>query len=495
MLFTSHTFIFGFVPVALLTCFLAARLLGRAAAILSVIALSLVFYCLTTRAQPAILLVSLLANYLIILAWFATGNLRLKRSLIGASVAGNLAALAYYKYAGFLAAQSNTVFDTQLPVLTIALPLAISFFTFQQIAYALDVHAGRVKEHRFLDYTFCVTFFPHLIAGPIVNYRELIPQLKNKTIFGFRQLDIVVGLSVFAIGLVKKTLLADTFAGFVDPGFSAAERGAELSAAVAWKSVIAYTFQIYFDFSGYSDMAIGLARLFGVHLPVNFASPYKATSIVDFWRRWHITLSRFLRDYLYVSLGGNRRGRVRRYINLMVTMLLGGLWHGANWTFVLWGAMHGLLLILNHAWRWLAERLELPFLRSRAWVACATALTFLCVVLTWVPFRAESIAGTGRMFSAMFGLSAVPAMNGLAMADLPFALLTLAGLVIVFALPNTQEFFARYRVAIRPEGRDLFAPSPVHWRASTVWLVAVALLGGAACFYEQALPQFLYWGF
>jgi D-alanyl-lipoteichoic acid acyltransferase DltB (MBOAT superfamily) len=492
MLFTSHSFIFLFVPAVLLTTFIVGKLFGRNGAIISVILGSLIFYYLAGRAQLAVLIASLALNYLLISLWFWVSEPRSKRIIIAISVIGNLAALAYYKYAGFLVTQANTLSGAQFAVPAIALPLAISFFTFQQIAYALDVQAGRVKEHRLLDYAFCVTFFPHLVAGPIVNYRELIPQLKANKIFGFRQIDVMVGIAVFLIGLAKKNLIADQLASYAAPGFAAADGGSDISAATAWVSALCYTFQIYFDFSGYSDMAIGLARLFGVHLPVNFASPYKATSIIDFWRRWHITLSRFLRDYLYFSLGGNRKGPWRRHANLALTMLLGGLWHGASWTFVIWGGAHGLLLILNHGWRELSARVGLDWVfRGQAGVLLARAITFFAVVLTWVLFRAETISGARRMFRAMFGLSAPVDFHG---DGRLFAILILSAL-IAFALPNTQEFFVRYRVAIRPDAREIFAKPLIAWRATMLWLVAVATTGGVACFYQAEFPQFLYWGF
>jgi D-alanyl-lipoteichoic acid acyltransferase DltB (MBOAT superfamily) len=492
MLFTSHSFIFLFLPLALLLVFAVGHLLGRQGAIISVILTSMAFYYLAGRAQLGVLVLSLALNYLLIRLWFAVSDAQSKRAIIAVSVIGNLAALAYYKYAGFLVVQVNTVSGSELSVPAIALPLAISFFTFQQIAYSLDVQAGRVAEHRLLDYAFCVTFFPHLVAGPIVNYRELIPQLKANKIFGFRQIDIVVGISVFLIGLAKKNLVADQLATYAAPGFAAADGGSDISTATAWSCALAYTFQIYFDFSGYSDMAIGLARMLGVHLPVNFASPYKATSIIDFWRRWHITLSRFLRDYLYFSLGGNRKGKFRRHANLLLTMLLGGLWHGASWTFVVWGGLHGLLLVLNHLWRELSGKLGLGWVfNGQAGMLLARAVTFFVVVLTWVPFRAETISGAGRIFQAMFGLSAHTASQ---FDGKLFALLILSAL-IAFALPNTQEFLVRYRVAIRPDAREIFSKPVVPWRATRLWLLAIAVMGGIACFFQAEFPQFLYWGF
>jgi alginate O-acetyltransferase complex protein AlgI len=490
LLFTSHSFIFAFVPLAVLLCYVVGRATGRDGAIVSVIVASLAFYSLTSQSKLAILVVSVLANHLLIRTWFATPERAAKKLLVTISVIGNLGALAYFKYANFFVEQLHQALGLDLAIARIALPLAISFFTFQQIAYTIEVHTGKVKQHSFLDYAFCVTFFPHLVAGPIVNYSELIPQLRRQQAFGFRQIDLIVGICVFLVGLAKKTLVADTFATFVAAGFDAADKGAHLTMITAWTSTLAYTFQIYFDFSGYSDMAIGLARIFGLRLPTNFASPYKSKSIIEFWRRWHITLSRFLRQYLYIPLGGNRKGRVRTYVNLLVTMLLGGLWHGANWTFVAWGGIHGAMLAVNHAWR------ELRGARgpqTQAQRIGATAFTFLCVVFAWTFFRAETIHGAWTMVKALVGIGAP---LGLMPSNAPlFAILLFTALAIVFCLPNTQELFSRYKAAIPPAGPDLVAPPVVAWRPTTAWLVSMAVLGGVACFWQAEFPKFLYWGF
>ena len=371
------------------------------------------------------------------------------------------------------------------------MPLGLSFFTFQQIAYLADLHAGRVAEHRFREYAFCVTFFPHLIAGPIVNYRELIPQLSHSKIFLLRKQDFATGLSIFVIGLAKKILIADNLAGFVGPGFSAAGSGQSVPFATAWLSVLAYTFQIYFDFSGYSDMAIGLAHIFGFKLPINFYSPYKATSIIDFWRRWHITLSRFLRQYVYIPLGGNRRGPITRYRNLLLTMLIGGFWHGAAWTFVIWGAIHGLLLTVNHLWRSLCA--ARPALNAWMPGRFAWALTFLAVVLAWVFFRASTPVEAWRLLRAMVSFD--PANAGFAHLQRKHALVIVAAL-LAFFLPASHEIFNRYRLGILPDWtRDRTWPTLLAWRLEYGWLLAMAALGGVACFYAAEFPQFLYWNF
>jgi D-alanyl-lipoteichoic acid acyltransferase DltB (MBOAT superfamily) len=281
------------------------------------------------------------------------------------------------------------------------LPLAISFFTFQQIAYLVDSYRQETKEYDFLNYALFVTFFPQLIAGPIVHHKEMMPQFaktRNK-VKNYR--NIVMGLFIFSMGLFKKVVVADTFAILASPGF---EASSNLSMYDAWLTSLSYTFQLYFDFSGYADMAIGLALLFNIRLPVNFNSPYKATNIQDFWRRWHITLSRFLRDYVYIPLGGNRKGGFRTYNNLMATFIIGGLWHGAGWTFVFWGFLHGLALIIQRLWSRLGIKL---------WTWLAWFITFNFVNITWVFFRAKEWDDAIKVLSSMLSLDNITLPNAL----------------------------------------------------------------------------------
>ena len=288
----------------------------------------------------------------------------------------------------------------------IVLPLAISFFTLQQITYLVDANSGETKEYNFLHYCLFVTFFPQLIAGPIVHHREMLPQFEQSSAYRFVQSNFASGTAIFLLGLFKKVVLADGVAVYATPVFNAAEAGAVLTFFEAWTGATAYTFQLYFDFSGYSDMAIGIARMFNINLPLNFNSPYKAVNITEFWRRWHMTLSRFLRDYLYIPLGGNRKGKTRRHVNLMITMLLGGLWHGAGWTFVAWGALHGFYLVVNHSWHALRRALN-PNPRSYgiAGQALAWLITMNAVVVAWVFFRAESFNGAIAILEGMAGMN------------------------------------------------------------------------------------------
>ena len=288
------------------------------------------------------------------------------------------------------------------------LPLGISFFTFQKIAYLVDAYRGEVRAGGFLSFALFVTFFPQLIAGPIVHHSEVIPQFGQKSTYRPNLDNLSMGIGIFVLGLAKKTVLADSIATYATPVFRAAQAGADPTLFEAWGGALAYTFQLYFDFSGYSDMAIGLALMFNIRLPINFNSPYKATNIIDFWRRWHITLSRFLRDYLYIPLGGNRHGVARRYANLMLTMLLGGLWHGAGWTFIVWGGLHGIFLVINHFWHALGVgSATTSGARPGSDGSAARTITFLAVMVAWVFFRAEDFDAATRILAGMAGLNGV----------------------------------------------------------------------------------------
>jgi D-alanyl-lipoteichoic acid acyltransferase DltB (MBOAT superfamily) len=316
-----------------------------------------------------------------------------KKTLLIFGIVANLALLGYFKYFDFFIDNINIVFSTKIEPLHLLLPLAISFFTFQQISYLVDSYRQETKEYDFLNYALFVTFFPQLIAGPIVHHKEMMPQFaqaRNK-IKNYR--NISIGLFIFAIGLFKKVVIADTFAVWATEGFDVSTT---LSAVEAWTTSLAYTFQLYFDFSGYTDMAIGAALLFNIKLPINFNSPYKATNIQDFWRRWHITLSRFLRDYIYIPLGGNRKGEFRTYANLITTFIIGGIWHGAGWTFIFWGFLHGLALMIHRAWNKLGFKMNSWF----AWF-----ITFNFINISWVFFRAKEWDDAMRVLSAMFDFS------------------------------------------------------------------------------------------
>jgi alginate O-acetyltransferase complex protein AlgI len=419
LLFTSGEFLFVFLPVTLLVFFAAARLLGRGAAATWLTLASLAFYGYWRIEHTVLLLASIAFNY-----GFGEWILRARhrgnssaRVLLAVAVAANLAALAYFKYADFFLRTAADLSGADIPLLGIILPLGISFFTFTQIAYLVDVHAGKVIERNPLHYALFVTYFPHLIAGPVLHHAEMMPQFRLAEIYRPQLRNFAIGLSFLLMGLAKKVLIADSVAPIANSVFNSGPDAA-LAASAAWLGVVAYSLQIYFDFSGYSDMAVGLSLLFGVRLPYNFNSPYKAWNITEFWRRWHMTLSRFLRDYLYVPLGGNRHGRARRYVNLMLTMLLGGLWHGASWTFVIWGGLHGAYLVVNHGWQYLREKLGwkggLTGVGGMLARGAGVALTLLCVMVGWVYFRAPDIASANGILRSMFGLGGDVPLSALA---------------------------------------------------------------------------------
>src|SRR4030081_1674205 len=394
MLFNSYLFIFLFLPIALIGSFVLSRLSSLAPVIWLALA-SLVFYSVSNWQFVLLLLASVAFNYTVGLLLISKPQRVVPRfTILAIGVAGDLVVLGYFKYAGFLAANLNAILSAGFSV-NILLPVGISFYTFTQIAFLVDAYRGKVARYRLPDYVLFVTYFPHLIAGPILHHKDMIPQFERGAAKRPDAHMILCGLIIFAIGLFKKTCLADGIQPLVTLAFGPNAPSFDQ----AWIGALAYTFQLYFDFSGYSDMAIGISLMFGIFLPLNFNSPYKATSIIEFWRRWHMTLSQFLRNYLYIPLGGNRHGAALRYLNLMITMVLGGLWHGAAWTFGAWGALHGAVLCINHAWNKFGPKAS-PRFAGLANIA-AGVLTFLSVVVGWVFFRADSMAAALYVLSRM----------------------------------------------------------------------------------------------
>lgn len=316
-----------------------------------------------------------------------------RKSLLVFGIIINIALLGYFKYTDFFITNANHFFSVHIDLMHIVLPLGISFFTFTQIAYLVDAYRDEVKEMDYLNYTLFVTFFPHLLAGPILHHKEMMPQfdaIRNKAI---NYKNISAGAYLFSIGLFKKIIIADTFAIWADSGFNIEEN---LTLMEGWITSLSYTFQLYFDFSGYTDMALGAALMFNIKLPYNFNSPYKALSIQDFWRRWHMTLSRFLRDYIYIPLGGNRHGELHTYANLFAVFLIGGLWHGASWMFVIWGALHGFAAIVHRFWQFTGIRIH----RFAAWL-----ITFNFINITWVFFRADEWNDALKVLKGMAGFN------------------------------------------------------------------------------------------
>ena len=487
MLFNSAPFLFLFLPLTAAGYFLLQSARRPDAARLFLLAACFVFYGWWDMRFVPLLAASILFNYYVgrRLALQPDHTTESHRLLV-AGIILNLALLGLFKYYDFFVTNLNEVAGVHLPFAQFVLPLGISFFTFTQIAFLIDARQRKARDLDLANYSLFVTFFPHLIAGPIVHHSELMPQFADP---GKRRLDldnVARGSFIFALGLFKKVVVADTLAPWADQGFAATN----LNFLEAWVAVLSYTFQIYFDFSGYCDMAIGASLIFNIKLPVNFLSPYRATDIQEFWRRWHMTLSRFLRDYLYVPLGGNRRGTARTYVNLIVVFLLGGFWHGAAWTFVIWGLLHGVALVIHRAWH--GSGLALP--RVLAWL-----VLFLFVNVTWVFFRAPDLATALDVLQGLMGGNGVvlPAqLQG------PLSFLSPAGvefgtywferiewrsarfafvflplcLVVVLTLPNSIVLTERFRV---------------NWRHG----LATALLVSLALAHLQKETPFLYYQF
>ncbi len=509
MLFNSVEFLLLFLP---LTLVVYLRLSDARSALIWLSLASLCFYGYWNPIYLLLILTSVFFN-------FGLGKLivssegRQKYWATAVGVAFNLGLLGYFKYANFFVNEVAYATGMDWSIDQIILPLAISFFTFQQIAYLVDGYQGKVEKHGIIEYVAFVTFFPQLIAGPIVHHRDMLPQFRSIERLRGLSGNLGIGLTIFAIGLFKKVAIADELALYANPVFDTALGGGTLSFAEAWGGALAYTFQLYFDFSGYSDMAIGLGQMFGLTLPINFASPYKARSIVEFWRLWHITLSNFLRDYLYIALGGNRKGDLARYRNLFVTMLLGGLWHGAGWNFVIWGGLHGFYLTVNHLWR------ALPFYKSISsgvtYSYASWGLTFLCVVIGWVFFRAESLDAALLMLTTMTGMAGIEVPGSVA-AMMPeflrdvviagplfpnlrlgweaaFGIMIIAG-VIAFWAPNVFDLF-HDRLGVEMNERVTYRPVRLTWQPSLSW----ALMAGvfiSYCLLSLSEPsEFLYFQF
>lgn len=524
MLFNSPEFIFLFLPVVL-GVLLAVQNRHPGLVLPWLVVASLGFYAWWNPSHTPVLLGSILFNFLASRAIHSTRSRRASRWIVGIAVAANLTALLYYKYLDFLVGDVlGLVHVRTTEEGTLNLPLGISFFTFTQIAYLVDLHCKRAMVSRPAPYLLFVTYFPHLIAGPVLHHQQFMPQVTGT---GSQRLmvdsnGIAIGLSLFALGLAKKTLLADPLSAFATPVFDNAGQGVSPMLVEAWSGALCYSFQLYFDFSGYSDMALGLSRMMNVELPANFNSPYKATSLIEFWRRWHISLSDFLKNYVYIPLGGNRHGISRQLAAVLVTMILGGAWHGAGMTFLVWGAAHGALLALSYAlgpWRkHSVDASSSRPLTARVPHALRVAGVFLVVTAAWVPFRAPDMETAGRILQGMVGgngLSLPPGVATLpALANLPFnlsgdgvfagnpalttlgplrlvALLALSGLV-VWALPNTAQFFRGHRAGALAHAPPECAAT---WKPSLTTAAALGTLLALALLAMQGTSEFLYFQF
>ncbi|MBL8495356.1 MAG: MBOAT family protein [Rhodocyclaceae bacterium] len=492
MLFNSAEYLLVLLPMAFAVYFLLGKSGQAAAAKLWLILVSLFFYGWWNPDYLALLGLSILVNFWIGTRLIANGadNQSTGSRLLLAGVIFNLGLLAWFKYAGFVVANANLLLGLHLPAPNIVLPLAVSFFTFTQLAYLVDCRRKLASEYSFSNYVLFVTFFPHLIAGPILHHREMMPQFESRKNLLPHPVNLALGLSLISMGLFKKVVIADTFSGWATAGF---DQPNSLSFFEAWITSLSYTFQLYFDFSGYTDIALGSALLFNIRLPVNFNSPYKARNIRDFWRRWHITLSRFLRDYLYVPLGGNRRGRARVLANLIVTFILGGLWHGASWMFVIWGGLHGAAMIIHRVW----VQLGIALPQWLAWL-----ITFNFVNLAWIFFRARDMADAMRVLKGMAGFNGLvlpaaigdwlPRLKSMGVSFGPVMgagndgvqaiLWLLAAFAIVLGFRNSNQ--------LAPFAGDVRTISP-GWAAFCGLMTSVSVVGILASKYSE----FIYFNF
>jgi alginate O-acetyltransferase complex protein AlgI len=544
MLFNSYEFIFAFLPLTLAGFYVLGAAASRQWALRWIILVSFVFYAWWRPFNVILIAPSIAINFalarLLQRLGADEGRRGFSRAVLFAGIGFNIAFLGYFKYTNFLIDSVNDVFGTNFVLARIILPLGVSFITFQKIAFLVDVQAGRVKSFTFQDYCLFVLFFPQLIAGPIVHYREMMPQF-HAAPCRFDKEDVSVGLTLFFTGLFKKAFLADSIAPLVTDLFGKTAAGGNPSLLISWMAAIGFTLQIYFDFSGYTDMALGLGRLFGVRLPPNFNSPLRASSIIDFWLRWHMTLTRFLTAYIYNPLVlwlarrraasglpgfGGRNTTLGAFVQLLVlptllTMFVSGVWHGAGYLFILWGLLHGVYLTINHGWRLIAPRLW-PNRRSYARIMepGGVVLTFLSVVVAMVLFRSSTVASAVRMLKGMVGLNGVslpqpvderlgalaPWLKSMGVAADPvsgqnfvFLLFWLVVLlVIAFACPNTLQVLAAYEPALgvkrRLGDRGLIGKA-LEWTPSLAWAVGASVVAAIGVLSLTGQSEFLYWQF
>ena len=505
MLFHAYEFIFLFLPISIAGFYFLISKQVRAAMVWLIVC-SLFFYGYWNPAYLPLILGSCFINYVIGRYLQRTPS----RMLLTLGVGFNLALLGYFKYAVFISGFFADATALNWRIEDIVLPLGISFFTIQQIAYLVDAKEKRTAEHGWLEYILFVTFFPQLIAGPIVHQSEMMPQFDRRNL-GFKKTNLAIGMTIFVLGFVKKVVIAETFADYASPMFNAASHGAEITLLEAWAGAISYTFQLYFDFSGYSDMAIGIARMFSIRLPINFNAPFRATSIIEFWKRWHMTLTRFINTYLFnpLALRTTRdRSAVKKSLNpskdvgaffsilavpTLFSMFIAGIWHGAGWTFLVFGILHGAYLVINHGWRLFTHGSSLKkCIPQPLGLAIAWSLTFLCVVISFVFFRAANIdtawniilglvGADGRVLLTHSYLKALPFFEAIfpsvSMSDvaLPYfagrkqIMMIMVGLFIVWLAPTAQSWMARYYLAPKLGERARWMAKWYHWRPTPLW--------------------------
>ena len=511
MLFNTWIFIAVFFPLVYIIYNILLGY-GRDHANAFLVIASILFYSYWNVSYTLIFIPSILINYWVgsrILDFNTEKHLKYKKYMLFAGIGFNLSLIAYFKYVNFIILNLNILIGVDYTKTSVILPLAISFYTFQQIAFLVDAYRADSIKVRFLDYALFVSFFPQLIAGPIVHHKEMISQFSRNKINKYDFQNISIGTSIFLIGLFKKIMIADNMAPFVNGVYGAAESGQVVPFFEAWGSTIAYSIQIYYDFSGYSDMAIGLAFILGYKIPLNFYSPYKAINIISFWRRWHITLSRFLRDYLYIPLGGNINGEGRKYYNLMVTMMIGGLWHGAGYNFIIWGLLHGSYLVVNQLWLKMTihTKIIIPVIVSRL-------ITLTSVLFAWVYFRAESLSGANKIVRSMIGLNGIEYPSQLSsytnislifsdnfIIDIaqwaygvPFILTVL---IATYIFPNTYELMKRNDPVLKNDliPNDNSYSLPIYWKPNLTWVIVLSACAALSFMSMNRVSEFLYFQF
>ena len=522
MLFNSYTFIFIFLPIVLIIFYSLGRYSGKHAAIWLVTA-SLFFYGWWNPNYVTLLILSIIFNYIIGIKIINSKHANNRKAFLWVGLFFDLSLLGYFKYANFFADNLNALLNTDFNINTIILPLGISFFTFTQIAFLVDAFRGEVKSYNFIHYILFITYFPHLIAGPIIHHREMIPQFVNPKTYIINYTNIAVGITVFFIGLIKKTLLADGVGPHAVALFAMADKGVPLTFFEAWLGCLCYTFQLYFDFSGYSDMAIGSSLMLGIRLPLNFHSPYKTVNIFEFWRRWHMTLSRFLREYIYKPLSQGRQKTWRLMVNLVITMILGGLWHGAGWNYLLWGGIHGFYLTVNHLWRNIRRAMGQDLRKSTTigrFLGCA--LTFAAFTFSTALFRSQNLQGAEQMMTGMLTINGValplewksqfgslePLLTSLGISfqsmnsriessgftsDAFKWVLYLSALT--WLTPNTQQIMSKYFPAISPYNNEKYPTSIYQWEPNFFWSTLTAILAVIGLVNITKVSEFLYYQF
>lgn len=543
MLFNSYEFLFAFLPVTL-AGFFALGTVSRMWALRWIIFVSLLFYALWRPLNVLIIAPSIFINFALARTLLRLSEdekrHRTSRLVLLLGIAFNIAFLGYFKYIDFGRSTINDIFGTNLVLTHVILPLGISFITFQKIAFLVDVYAKRVKPFTLQDYGLFVLFFPQLIAGPIVHYREMMPQFHSASC-RFNKENFAVGLTLLSFGLFKKVVLADHIATVVTPIYNQAASGSEISLLLAWAAAVGFTLQIYFDFSGYTDMALGLARFFGIRLPQNFYSPLKASSIIDFWLRWHITLTRFLTAYIYnpLTLWSTRRRQVKGRPGLagsnttigafayllvfpmLLTMFVSGLWHGAAYGFIVWGLLHGVYLTINHAWRLIRPKLW-PDRRSYEsfMKPVGLLLTFTSVAVAMVFFRAPTLTSAIDIMKGLIGQNGITLPQaiydhlgsgwlhriGVASVEAElwssheFARMIIwifAALLIALVCPNTLQILARYEPAlgVKPPPTTITGRRIIEWNPSLLWATGMSMVTAIGIFFLGGEGEFLYWQF